>query len=306
MKVLQTLIIFLISVYNSSAIDSTKVVYYQNDSVRLEMDIFSPGINSNVAKKPLFIYVHGGGFSSGNRSDGFAFCKYLAGKGFVAATISYTLYMKDKSFSCDGILSEKIKAIRYGVNDLWLATGYFIDHQKDFGIDTSKIFIGGCSAGAETVLHAAFWDYNHMNWNEDKLPETFKYKGIVSGAGALMDLNLITNKNLTSVMMFHGTCDNLVPFGTAAHHFCNTDASGWLMLFGSHSIYKHIVNMGGNVKLVSYCSGGHEYSNTLFESNFEIVYDFLENVISDQKFQHHSIIPTGKECNGPNEFNFCR
>ncbi len=300
------LLCILIFLSGQKAKSSERVVYYENDSVKLEMEVFTPGVSENKINRPLFIYVHGGGFSSGDLADGYKVCEYLANKGFVTATISYALYMKDKSFSCDGIMSEKIKAIRYGVNDLWLATGYFIDHETEFGIDQSKIFIGGCSAGAETVLHAAFWDYNLMNWTDRKLPENFKYAGLISGAGAIMDINLIRRDNLIPVMMFHGTCDNLVPYGTAAHHFCKTDATGWLMLFGSHSIYEHVLELGGSISMVTFCNGGHEYANSLFEKDFEFAYDFMLNVIHGKKTQQHSVIETGKVCGEKASYIYCQ
>ncbi|HLN52079.1 MAG TPA: alpha/beta hydrolase [Lentimicrobium sp.] len=296
MKQTLIVVIFFLWIFNLKAGNPKRIVYYQNDSVRLEMDIYIPVASVKDSSRPLFIYVHGGGFASGNRSDGYKICKYLADKGFVSATISYTLYMKDKSFSCDGVVSEKIKAIRYGVNDLWLATEYLIDHKDEYGIATSKIFIGGCSAGAETVLQAAFWDYDLMNWSDKKLPDGFKYAGVIAGAGAIMDINLITRKNLLPVMMFHGTCDNLVPYGTAAHHFCKTDASGWLMFFGSYTIYEQVLKLGGSVSMNTYCNGGHEYANYLFENDLEIAYSFMLEVLQGLKTQHHSVIETGKQC----------
>jgi hypothetical protein len=103
---------------------TTNFNYFKNDTLRLDLDLFLPE-NISSEKLPLVIFVHGGGFSGGSRDGGFAFC--LAQNGYAAATISYTLYMKNKKFSCDGILPEKIKAFNFGVNDLWLSTLFFID-----------------------------------------------------------------------------------------------------------------------------------------------------------------------------------
>ncbi len=43
--------------------------YFENDSISLELDIFLPDIET-VQNTPLVIYVHGGGFSNGNRDGG--------------------------------------------------------------------------------------------------------------------------------------------------------------------------------------------------------------------------------------------
>lgn len=281
------------------------VIYYADGNNQLSMDVF---INdqSSETKRPVFIYIHGGGFAGGERTAGYPICEFLADKGYFAVTISYTLYMKDKSFSCDGILSEKIKAIRYGVNDLWVATAWLIEHAGEYNLDTSNIFIGGSSAGAETVLHAAFWPYDMMNWSTVKLPPGFKYAGVVSGAGAIMDLNLITSNNIIPVMMFHGNCDNLVPYGTAAHHFCSPASPGWLMLFGSGSIYQHIEELGGSAKLYTYCGGGHEYSNVLFEHDMDFLLTFLTQAGNGKLLSEHHIIPTGKKCDASEIYELCK
>lgn len=283
MKKFAYLILLIVLSLNLYSQDYTTITYFSNDSIKLEMDIFPPvSINDN---NPTFIYVHGGGFSSGQRSDGHSVCKFMASHGFVAATISYTLYMRGKSFSCDGITSEKIKAIRYGANDLWLATNYLLEHSKELKIDSSHIFIAGCSAGAETVLHAQFWNYQLMNWNNKKLPINFRYAGVISGAGALMDLNLIKGDNLIPLMLFHGDKDNLVPYGTAAHHFCDPASTGWLMFFGSHSIYNYVKDLDGSVKLITFNGSGHEVANYYFEQKMDEVLNFCTSVIQNQKSQ---------------------
>lgn len=125
--------------------DYQTFTYYSDDSLQLELDFFSP-VQPIGEKTPLMIFVHGGGFSTGNRTAGYALSKYLADRGIAAATISYSLYMKGKDFGCNGILSEKVKAIQIAANQLWLATAFFIENQNKFHIDTTNIFIAGSSA----------------------------------------------------------------------------------------------------------------------------------------------------------------
>jgi predicted esterase len=282
----------------------TTITYYSNDTLQLDLDLFMPK-NTTGKKLPLFIYVHGGGFSGGNRTWGYPACMYLTNNGFITATISYTLYMKNKSFSCDGILAEKVKAMQYGANQLWLATSYFLKNCDKYNIDTSKIFIAGSSAGAETVLHAAFWNYKTMNLYKNLLPDSFKYAGMVAGAGAIMDLNFITEKNKTPVLMFHGNSDILVPYANAAHHYCKPNTPGWLMFFGSYSIYNHLISLNGCTELVTFCGGGHEYSGWLFDKEPIYILNFLNDVIAGKKFQSHIIIPTGKKDEKSAVYKFC-
>ncbi|NUY81311.1 alpha/beta hydrolase [Flavobacterium sp. MAH-1] len=280
------------------------LTYFKNDTLQLDLDLYMPDKKPS-GKLPLMIFVHGGGFSGGQRLQNASFCQYLAQHGFAAATISYTLYMKGKKFSCDGILTEKVKAFKFGVNDLWLATSYFLQNKEKFNLDDSKIFISGSSAGAETVLHAAYWDRNLMKMYEHNLPPDFKYAGLVSGAGAIMDLNLITDKNIIPMFFFHGNGDGTVPYGTAAHHYCKTDASGWLMLFGSYSIYNYALAKNASAELYTYCGGGHEYSGWLFEKEQQKIVDFLEKIMVGEKIQSHTIVKTGKKNELSCAYGFC-
>lgn len=282
----------------------TTLTYFQNDTLKLDLDLFIPEKKS-AGKLPLVLFVHGGGFSGGERQSGHSFCKYLASNGYAAATMTYTLYMKGKKFSCDGTLPEKIKAFQYGANDLWLATSFFIFNSQKYNIDVSKIFISGSSAGAETVLQGAFWDFKTMNLYPNTLAENFKYAGLISGAGAIMDLNLITDKNLIPMFFFHGNGDTTVPYGTAVHHYCKTNATGWLMLFGSHSIYEKVLAMDGSASLYTFCGGGHEYSGTLFEKEPQPILNFLNDVLAGKKFQNHTIVQTGKRNDKSATYKFC-
>ena len=283
----------------------TTITYFQNDTLKLDLDFFEPE-NVSKTKLPLLLYVHGGGFSGGERESGHSLCKYLANNGFASATITYTLYAKGKNFGCEGALPTKIKSFQFGANDLWLATSYFIKNSKKHNIDADKIFVAGSSAGAETVLHGAFWDFKTMNlYAKNTLPKDFKYAGLVSGAGAIMDINLITKKNLIPMMFFHGSADVTVPYATAAHHYCKTNASNWLMLFGSNSIYNHALSLDGSASLYTYCGGGHEYSGTLFEKDQFYILNFLNDVLVGKKVQNHTVFKTGKKTDKTNIYGFC-
>ncbi len=283
-------------VYAPEAPPFQTFTYFENDSIQLELDLFLPVKNSwaeemlpatgsdysAVQPAPLVIYVHGGGFGRGNRGGGHKLAAYLSGNGIACASISYTLYMEDKSFSCDGILSEKIRAIQIAASQLWHATRYLMDRSSEFGIDTTRIFIAGSSAGAETVLHAAFWEREQMQLFQPVLSAGFRYAGVIAGAGAIMDLNLITRENMLPVMMFHGDEDPLVPYNIAAHHFCPPDSPGWLMLFGSRSIARHLEQLGGTCELITYEGGGHSYAGAHFYQDQGPVLNFIEEVLAER------------------------
>lgn len=259
------------------------LTYLNNKDYKLELDLFLPDKKLDV-KTPLVVYVHGGGFAGGNRTEGHKLATYLAEKNVAVATISYTLYMKDKSFSCDGVTSEKVKAMQIAANQLWAATAFLLSNKEKYGLDENNILIGGSSAGAETVMHGAYWDRKGMSLFDHKLAADFKYKGIISAAGAIMDLNLITKDNKIPTMVYHGDKDKLVPYATAAHHYCEPDATGWLMFFGSYSIAEHMKKLGGSCHLTTFVGGGHEHSGTYIHNDHEPIYQFTKMVLSGTSF----------------------
>lgn len=274
----------------------------------LKMDVYFPE-NDTEKKRPLLLYVHGGGFSGGKRdSERYnKFAEMMTYKGYVNATIDYTLTMKGKSFGCDQPASNKINTFLQAGYDLSRATQYFIQNASRFGIDTNKIVILGSSAGAETVIHAAYWNAVKEDGEEKFLSEEFKYAGVISMAGAISTLDIITKENAIPTQLFHGTCDNLVPYATAAHHYCPLESPGFLILNGSYSIYNHLVKLGKPCYLQTACNGGHEWAGEPLTVNIDEITDFVfYDVLHVSKRQIHIIIGTEKEpCEAYDAYNFC-
>lgn len=251
----------------------------------LQLDLFRPTAQDSAV--PLVLFVHGGGFSGGHRRAGHTLGSYLAERGIACASITYTLYMRGRTqdWGCDGILPEKLKTLQVAANDTWHATAFLLENAERFGIDPEKIFLAGSSAGAEAILHAAYYDREVMALADHGLPKSFRYAGLASGAGAIQDLNFITADNAIPTIFFHGDQDPLVPYGTAAHHFCRPDQSGWLMLFGSASIADHLEKVDGSFILVTHEGAGHEIAGRYFRRDLNRMVDFVDWVGRGAKFR---------------------
>ncbi|MBF7090432.1 alpha/beta hydrolase [Flavobacterium sp. ALJ2] len=280
------------------------LTYFKNDSTKLELDLYLP-LKKTDKKTPLVIFAHGGGFSGGDRFGEKNFANSLAEKGIAVASISYTLYMKGKDFGCSSTLSEKIKTIQIAVSDTWQATSYLIKNKNIYNIDDSKIFIAGISAGGEISFHAAFWDYKLMNLYSDNLPKNFKYKGLIGGSGAIMNIDLITSKNAIPMLLSHGSEDPTVPYATGSHRSCPTDSQGYMSLSGSYSVYNRMTSLNKNIKLITSCGAGHEFCGYLFEKEPDYVLDFINDVIAKRKFESHIIISNTKKLKEPSQYLFC-
>ncbi|WP_421895741.1 alpha/beta hydrolase [Marinoscillum sp.] len=266
-----------------------KTVVYEDT---LAMDVFTP--KGAAEARPLLIYVHGGGFSGGKRDEAghLAFCERYTSKGWVTATMSYHLTMKGKSFSCDQPVQNKINTIFEAARNIHQAVAYLIDRQTEFGIDPSRIVIVGSSAGAEAVVHAAYWKETMTGI----LPSNFEYAGVISMAGALLDARWITKETAIPTAFFHGTCDNLVPYGNAPHHYCDANETGFMMLAGSYTLAERLRSLDQQYYLVTDCGGGHEWASKPIQDEYiGMIDDFLESdVLNERHRQTHIIYQEGK------------
>ena len=245
----------------------------------LDMEVFIPK-KKRTELRPLLIYVHGGGFSVGTRDWGIKYCQYFAKKGWVTATITYHLTMKGQSFSCDQPVQNKINTLLTAAQNVNQATAFLLNKKEEFLIDSSRVVIVGSSAGAEAVLQAAYWKKSQ----ENILPKEFMYGGVISMAGAILDLNWLTVDTAIPTALFHGTCDRLVPFGAAAHHYCAPDNTGFMMFFGSDAIRKKLTRINKGYYFVGSCGGGHSWaSEPMSDKYIHFTDDFLRSDVMNNE-----------------------
>jgi para-nitrobenzyl esterase len=256
------------------------VNYYQE----LEMDIYRSPTESPAA---AILFVHGGGFAGGERDNKEIreFASAMNGQGLAFISISYRLLMKGRGFGCDIAVAEKLSVFANAALDAARATNYLIDHAADLNIDPERILLAGSSAGAETVLHLAYWKDASTFDGQAVLPPDFAYAGIISFAGALMDDQLITADNYIPTMMVHGTCDNLVPYGNAPHHYCGQDSEGYLMLHGAGSIAKRLEYLNKPYYLITVCGGNHSWAGRSIRELMPEIIDFIQHDVIKGKFR---------------------
>src|SRR5206468_9890794 len=72
----------------------------------LKLDIYKPSNADNEKKFPLIVYMHGGGFFTGDKSAEYDRCLMLADSGFVVASINYRLGWTKGSAACEGNVEE--------------------------------------------------------------------------------------------------------------------------------------------------------------------------------------------------------
>lgn len=110
---------------------------------RHRLDVFRPsGVESGA---PVLLFVHGGGFVSGDKGDGVIFdnvLDYFAARGVMGVNINYRLAPEYQWPA--------------GAEDIGRALQWVRDHARAYGGDPARVFIMGHSAGAAHVAAYAF------------------------------------------------------------------------------------------------------------------------------------------------------
>ncbi|SHG02394.1 Carboxylesterase family protein [Salegentibacter echinorum] len=258
--------------------------YATKDGVDLKLDIYQPA-KDTMQNRPIIIFMHGGGFAGGTRTNPneVNFAKAAARKGYVAVQISYRLTRKGKSFGCDYKAEGKMETFQLAAEDFMDAVNYMVQQKDTYRIDPSKVIVGGSSAGAEAVLNAVYNE--RLMFSDVSRYQNFDFAGVFSLAGALVDARYINEENAIPGVFFHGTEDNLVPYGTAPHHWCNRKQPGYIMLDGAKTITEKLKELNTSYMLYSFEGGKHEHSGMPFDYLSE-VFDFFNSVfLNEEKLQ---------------------
>lgn len=121
-------------------------VYKTVEDDELKMDIWYP---KEVSESyPLVLFAHGGGWISGfrNQPNNISWCKYLASKGFVAASIDYRFGIKNE-----------MKDILADYDD---ALEFLRSNARELEIDLENIILMGLSAGGHlSLLYSSYYSY---------------------------------------------------------------------------------------------------------------------------------------------------
>jgi arylformamidase len=114
---------------------------------------------------PLFIFIHGGYWRSQTKEDAALMAKVFTDAGIAVATLEYTLLPR-------ATLAEVVREIRSAV--AWL-----YHNVEKFGVDPSKFYVGGSSAGGHLVgmLLASQW-HDEFNVPSDLIKGAVALSGV--------------------------------------------------------------------------------------------------------------------------------
>jgi acetyl esterase/lipase len=110
------------------------VPYVDNGHQRHVLDIYTPETQAD-SKLPVMFWIHGGGWTVGDKSDVGLKPKVLVERGFVFVSTNYRLL--------PNVTMEEL------TGDVAAALGWVHQNISKFGGDPNRIFVGGHSAGAQ-------------------------------------------------------------------------------------------------------------------------------------------------------------
>jgi acetyl esterase/lipase len=183
-------------------------------TVTLELDLYEP-TGDVVTERPAIVWVHGGSFSSGDKGslELVDEANTFSRKGYVNVSINYRL--EPGGCSASGPTATCILAIQEALQDSQTAVRFLRTNATTYGIDTTRIAMGGSSAGAITALNAGF--------SSSENP-TAAIAAAVSLSGAHL-LGPIGAGDAPS-LLFHGTSDFVVPYQWAVDTRNQATAAG--------------------------------------------------------------------------------
>ena len=174
----------------------------------LKLDLYQP-TGDTITQRPALVYVHGGGFTKGDKSGGAGRATFFARLGYVAVSINYRLL---SPVGCGGNPNPTPTCQQAAIgaqHDAQAAVRWLRANAATYKIDTNRIAIDGASAGAVTSL-LVDWRPEDPGDSGNPGPSS-KVRAAVSVSGGAPTNEYITADD-SPALFIHGTEDRVVPY----------------------------------------------------------------------------------------------
>jgi para-nitrobenzyl esterase len=179
----------------------------QGNPVPLMLDMYRPTGDTQTSR-PALVWVHGGSFTGGDKTNivPVDVANTFAKLGYVVVTINYRLLGSNCVSNPSGCTVAAIEAKR----DAQAAVRWLRANAAIYGIDPTRIGIGGESAGAITATLVGLLSEDVGSSGNPGWPSTVG--GFVSVSGGVPSGVNLANAGDAPGLFFHGTADTIVPF----------------------------------------------------------------------------------------------
>lgn len=202
-----------------------------------EFDLYLP-VDDSKESYGLVVYLHAGGFTSGDKTDDKEILQWLCSKGYVAAGINYTL--RDDAHPEASVLSQS--------NEIKESIPFVIEEARKLGYNIDRMATAGGSAGGCLALIYAYRDASSspvpvmMAFEgvgpTSFYPEDWKCYGFDQNAEAAAEMfSVMTGKEVTAEMFGTAEYDELVKDASALL-WVNEDTVPTVMAYGQHDKFQ--------------------------------------------------------------------
>ncbi len=246
-----------------------KRIYKTVGSRKLEMHLFNPpGYNPEKDKRPVFLIIHGGGWTGGAPQKYYPMAKHFADKGMLAISLQYRLFNAKAGTTVFDCVKDGRSAVRY-----------LREHADELGIDPNKIVVSGGSAGGHVAVGTALFDKVDENGEDLSIPcrpnalvllnpvidtseSGYGQKKIGDRWKELSPVDHV-KPGLPPTIIFHSTGDQVVPFS------------------GAKAFHDRSLAVGNHSELVVHEGGRHGYfifDEKSYQAVIERIDIFLQNL----------------------------
>ena len=127
---------------------------YNNENGN-QYDLYIPSGLDKSVKQYLILYIHGGSFNSGSKEDGESWCKYYASKGYITASVDYTLQNHGKDASINIINTEIENAVK-AIKQKTMKMGYSVAGMAPCGVSAGGTLAMNLAYNEKSVIPVKF------------------------------------------------------------------------------------------------------------------------------------------------------
>ncbi|MBN1669469.1 MAG: alpha/beta hydrolase [Kiritimatiellae bacterium] len=189
-------------------------------------------------EKPALVWIHGGGWTTGDKKDDAAFCGWLATHGYVVAAVNYRLSPSPKE------PGQRRAHYPAQIEDCQNAVRWLRKNAKEYGIDPNRIAAVGRSAGGHLASLLGTKDGEGCRVQavvsyfgaHDPMPESKENAATVRLMGGTPEDKLALWKDASAsthvtrddppFLLVHGDKDRTVPLSVSENFRKNLEAAG--------------------------------------------------------------------------------
>ena len=244
-----------------------EAINLKGEKEKLLLNVFLPPASDTVKKRPLVIFIHGGGFRNNNKSSSISnkLGIRLGKKGFVVASIDYRLGIATTNTNKD-----YHEAMYRAQQDARAAVRFFRKNASKYRIDENQIFLSGSSAGAMTALSVAYMDqgeipsdidqskWGNLEGNGGSAGFSTKVQGVFNLWGSIIDYKWI-KKGDAPLYNAAGLADLTVPYDSSYDYHS--------FKYGPAILYQHCLRLGIPTAWRPFYNAGHTLNNIPGQGN---------------------------------------